>query len=374
MDRFFIAACLLPGVLLSLLAQPVFAIELVGEKLELNGLISLSYDYMDSDVTQAEADISTEDNLLHEEFGYGGNPSRIDIEGVIPVSDDKSFFYEGSKSVAWDGSRDTILGTRSYAAGIRGVFGDISIGRQDTPFRTLGAQFAILRTTIAHRHAVIGATTDKGNRLNRRAEKSILWTQSAPMDDGDIQWKIIYSQDSLRTAGDIDNDMRAVWGAGINRRAANYTLALAHERWEKIYDSRINATRASIKRRFNSLELGLLFENINQDMVPGATDPATLDRNVYGFNVAYEASDTLTYGVQIFTAESYANTRDTGATMYSIGAEKEFSSSFSGSIAYTRTKNEANGAFQAIDGIRGDLGTLPGGMPTAYGVGLRYSF
>ncbi|MEQ9208501.1 MAG: hypothetical protein RLN96_01470, partial [Pseudomonadales bacterium] len=126
MNRFFISACLLPGALLSLLAQPVFAIELVGEKLELNGLISLSYDYMDSDVTQAEAGISTEDNLLHEEFGYGGNPSRIDIEGVIPVSDDKSFFSEGSKSVAWDGSRDTILGTRSYAAGIRGAFGDIS--------------------------------------------------------------------------------------------------------------------------------------------------------------------------------------------------------------------------------------------------------
>lgn len=284
MNRFFIATCMLQGVLLSMLAQPLSAIELVGEKLELTGLISLSYDYMDSDVTQTEADISSDDNLFHEEVGYGGNPSRVDIEGVIPISDDKSFFYEGSKLVVWDGSRDTILGTRSYAAGIRGNFGEISVGRQDTPFRTLGAQFAILRTTIAHRHAVIGATTDKGNRLNRRAEKSLLWTQNAPLEDGDIQWKIIYSQDSLRTAGDIDNDMRAVWGAGINRRAASYTLALAHERWEKIYDSRINATRASIKRRINSLELGLLYENINQDMVPGASDPATLDRNVYGFN------------------------------------------------------------------------------------------
>lgn len=89
---------------------------------------------------------------------------------------------------------------------------------------------------------------------------------------------------------------------------------------------------------------------------------------------AYEASDTLIYGVQILSAESYANTSDTGATMYSIGLEKEFSPSLSGSIAYTRTKNEANGAFQAIDGIRGDLGTLPGGAPTAFGVGLRYSF
>lgn len=365
---------MLQGIFISMLAQPLSAVELVGTKLELTGLISLSYDYMDSDVTQTEADISSDDNLFHEEVGYGGNPSRVDIEGVIPISDDKSFFYEGSKSLVWDGSRDTILRTRSYAAGIRGNFGEISVGRQDTPFRTLGAQFAILRTTIAHRHAVIGATTDKGNRLNRRAEKSILWTQNAPMNDGDIQWKVIYSRDSLRTAGDLDNDMRAVWGVGINRRAANYTLAIAHERWEKIYDSRINATRASIKRRFNSLELGLLYENINQDMVPGASDPATLDRNVYGFNAAYEASDTLVYGVQILSAESYANTRNTGATMYSIGVEKQFSSNLSGSIAYTRTENETNGAFQAIDGIRGDLGTLPGGAPTAYGVGLRYSF
>ncbi|MEQ9209337.1 MAG: porin, partial [Pseudomonadales bacterium] len=234
--------------------------------------------------------------------------------------------------------------------------------------------FAILRTTIVHRHAVIGATTDKGNRLNRRAEKSILWTQNAPMSDGDIQWKIIYSRDSLRTAGDIDNDMRAVWGAGINRRASNYTLGLAHERWEKIYDSRISATRASVRKRFNALELGVLFENINQDMVPGASDPATLDRKVYGFNATWEASDTLTYGAQILSAESYANTSDTGATMYSIGVEKQFSPNLSGSIAYTRTKNELNGAFQAIDGIRGDLGTLPGGSPTAYGAGLRYSF
>ncbi|MEQ9022558.1 MAG: porin, partial [Pseudomonadales bacterium] len=192
--------------------------------------------------------------------------------------------------------------------------------------------------------------------------------------DGDIQWKIIYSRDSLRTAGDIDNDMRAVWGAGINRRASNYTLGLAHERWEKIYDSRISATRASVRKRFNALELGVLFENINQDMVPGASDPATLDRKVYGFNATWEASDTLTYGAQILSAESYANTSDTGATMYSIGVEKQFSPNLSGSIAYTRTKNELNGAFQAIDGIRGDLGTLPGGSPTAYGAGLRYSF
>ncbi len=354
--------------------QTAFAIELIGEKLEFKTMISLSYDYMDSDISREEADADPDDNLVYEEFGYGGNPSRLSLEGVIPLNNDNTFFYEGSKLFVWDGSRDTILRTRHYAMGVRGQFGEISIGKQDTPFRTLGAQFAILRTSIVHRHALIGATADKGNRLNRRAEKSILWSNRAQIGKSNIQWRFMYSHDSLRTSGDPDNDMRAVWGFGINQNSGDYTLALAHERWERIYDSQINATRASIKRQFNAIELGFLYEIINQDMVPGATDPASLDRQLYGINAVYNASETLSYGIQMFSADSYADTTDTGATMYSFGVEKQFSPRLSGSIAYTQTKNEANAAFQAIAGVRGDLGTLPGGTPVAYGVGLRYSF
>jgi len=328
---------------------------------------------MDSDVTQAQADEFSSDNLFSSQIGYGGNPSRVNIEGVVPISDELSFIYQGSKLVVWDGSRDTILGTRSYFAGLRGSFGEISVGRQDTPFRTLGSQFAVLRTTIVHRNAMIGATTDEGNRLNRRAEKSILWTQNTQLTKNNLQWKIIYSADSLRTNGDIDNDGRSAWGTGLDLTADAYSLAVAYERWEKLYDSKINAIRASIKKRFNAFELGFLYEDINQDMVPGTTDPATLDRNAYGFNAAYE-NGSITYAIQILSAESYSDSSDTGATMYSIGAEKEFSQTLTGSIAFTQTRNEANGAFQGIDGVRGDLGTLPGGWPTAFGVGVRYGF
>jgi hypothetical protein len=371
-NRFFSLFCLVSG-LVSIAFQPANALDLIDKKLQLNAMISLSYDYMDSDVGQAAADEFSDDNLLDDDIGYGGNPTRLNAEGIIPVNEELDFFYGVSKVVAWDGSRDKLLGTRSYEAGVKGSFGSLSIGKQDTPFRTVGAQFAILRSTVAHRNALIGATTDKGNRLNRRAEKSILWVQDKDFAGGNLEWKLIFSADSLRTSGNIDNDKRAVWGFGVRHSSNLYTLDLAHEQWEKIYESKINATRAAIKRRINALEIGLLYEIINQDMVAGAIDPATLDRNAFGVNAAYEIGNT-TYGIQILSAESYGNTADTGATMYSIGAEKVFNESLSGSIGYTQTKNEANGAFQGIDGIRGDLGTLTGGAPKAFGVGLRYRF
>jgi len=371
-NRFFSLFCLLSG-LFSVAFQPANALDLIDKKLQLNAMISLSYDYMDSDVGQAAADEFSDDNLVDDEIGYGGNPTRLNAEGIISVNEGLDFFYGVSKVVAWDGSRDKLLGTRSYEAGVRGSFGSLSIGKQDTPFRTVGAQFAILRSTVAHRNALIGATTDEGNRLNRRAEKSILWVQDKDFAGGNLEWKLIYSADSLRTRGNTDNDKRAVWGFGIKHNSDLYTLDLAYEQWEKIYESKINATRAAIKRRINALEIGLLYEIINQDMVPGAISPPTLDRNAFGVNAAYEIGN-ITYGIQILSAESYANSNDTGATMYSIGAEKVFNSSLSGSIGYTQTKNEANGAFQGIDGIRGDLGTLNGGAPKAFGVGLRYRF
>tara|TARA_R110002073_G_scaffold222228_1_gene382441 strand:+ start:177 stop:1295 length:1119 start_codon:yes stop_codon:yes gene_type:complete len=371
-NRFFCLFCLLPGSF-SFVFQPAFALDLIDEKLQLHAMISMSYDYMDSDVSSTAANELTDDNLVDEDVGYGGNPSRLNIEDVIPINDGLDFFYAGSKLVVWDGSRDKLLYTRSYSAGVRGSFGSLSVGKQDTPFRTVGAQFAILRSTIAHRNALIGATTDEGNRLNRRAEKSILWTNSTDLAGGNLEWKLIYSVDSLRTSGNIDNDKRAVLGFGINHSSDRYTLDLAHEQWEQIYESRINATRTAIKRRINELEIGFLYEIIKQDMVPGAISLPTLDRNAFGVNAAYEIGN-ITYGIQILSAESYAGSTDTGATMYSIGAEKVFNASLSGSVGYTQTKNEANGAFQGIDGVRGDLGTLAGGAPRAVGLGLRYRF
>ena len=99
MNRFFSLFCLVSG-LVSFAFQPANALDLIDKKLQLNAMISLSYDYMDSDVGQAAADEFSDDNLLDDDIGYGGNPTRLNAEGIIPVNEELDFFYGVSKVVA----------------------------------------------------------------------------------------------------------------------------------------------------------------------------------------------------------------------------------------------------------------------------------
>ena len=72
---------------------------------------------------------------------------------------------------------------------------------------------------------------------------------------------------------------------------------------------------------------------------------------------------------------SHAVSPNSGAQMVTIAAEKTINSSLSGYAAYSQTDNEENASYQGVDGGHGDeLGTLPGGTPKAFSVGLKYTF
>ena len=119
------------------------------------------------------------------------------------------------------------------------------------------------------------------------------------------------------------------------------------------------------------MTLGLVYDTATQRTAPDR--PATLNRDAYAVNMSV-VRGTWAYQAQVLKAETYEGSLDTGAYMFTVGILKTFGEWLEGSIGYTEPRNEANAAFQAIDGSRGDLGTLPGGSPRAFGVGVRYSF
>jgi len=346
--------------------------EIVGKQLEIYGTIHGSIDYMDSDVPDSVADAESEDKLLVGDFGISSNTSKLGIKGVHDLNDEIRLLYQAEQFVDLDNNSDKTFSTRNTYLGVGGHFGEVLIGRYDTPFKLVSSRYSVLSDTLGDRRAILGASSTKGNKLNLRAEKMILWRNKTALASGTFDWIIQYSAKANKNSSAAANDDRTMWGAWGQWSRDSFSVVMAHDSWSSIYDGEIDATRIATKNTFGKLTAAVIFETIQHDLDAGGQ--GMLDRNAWGANLTY-AHDSWKYYTQILSASSYANVPDSGALMFSIAAEKTLAKGLTTYVIYSQTDNDANATYQGVDGGHGDeLATLPGGTPKAFSVGLKYAF
>lgn len=354
------------------LTQSAWAMSVVDEKLNIYGVVHASIDYMDSDVSDEQADASQIDKLSSGDVSISSNSSRIGFNGQLPVSDELKMLYQFEQAVSLEGSSLGSLGSRNSYLGIQGHWGEFLVGRYDTPFKIVGVKYTLFMDTVADRGNILGAGNGEGEQLNRRAENMMLWRRESQLMGGQLNWMLQYSSDAVKSPGIVDANERAMWGAFAQWQTGGFSLAMGYDHWRKLLDSEIKALRIAAQQSWGAATVSVLYETISQDLVDGSQ--GVFDRDAYSANVSFNKAD-YKYIAQIMAAEDYADSSDTGAVVVSAGVEKYLSKTLKLYTVYTQTDNDTYAQFQGVDGSHGDeIATLPGGSPKAISIGAKFIF
>ncbi len=346
--------------------------ELIGEKLDFYGTLHGSIDYMDSDVNDQLANADPNDRFIASDMNISSNTTKLGIKGRLRTDNSMDFLYQVEQFVDLDSEDRIDFSTRNTYLGIAGSFGQVLVGRHDSPFKLVSSRYSILTDTVGDRRAILGASSASGNRMNLRADNMILWRHQKETASGSVDWMVQYSPNANNDTGIPNNNDLSMWGVWGQWRADSFSAVIAHDSWAGIYGGEIDATRVAARKTHGAFTSALLFEHINHDLA--GEGQGLLDRNAWGANLTY-TNASWKYSFQVLTALSHAVSPDSGARMISLAAEKTIHDSLTGYVAYTQTDNEQNASYQAVDGGHGDeLSTLPGGTPRALSVGLKYQF
>ncbi|WP_372759691.1 porin [Litorivivens sp.] len=348
------------------------AIEVVGKQLEFYGVMHVSLDYLDSDVSRAVAKQNGNDALTDGELSVSSNISRVGIRGEQMLSPELTVLYQLEQTINLDGSNGDSLTSRNSFLGIRGRYGELLAGRYDTLFKLVGTQYSLLNDTIADRGAIIGAVSGVGNLLDRRAENMLMWRDERDTNSGRWLWALQYSADSQRSAGSADNNDRKLLGGSLTWQGDSQSATLAHDHYTELAGGTIDATRLGLQHREGRLTANLILERVRHDLDVGGH--GLLDRNAVAVNVGWKQGG-FNWIVQVMEAADFAGVSDSGALKLSFGLEKMLAPSLKTYVVYTQTDNDRNAAYQGVDGTHGDeLATTPGNDPSALSAGLRFAF
>ncbi|MEQ9022559.1 MAG: porin, partial [Pseudomonadales bacterium] len=120
-------------ILLSAYSNVLYAREIIGEKLNIYGTLNGSIDYLDSDVNDQLAEADPGDKLLNGETGISSNTTKIGARGRLAFNNDVDVLYQVEQFVDLDSDERIDFSTRNTFLGIAGSYGEVLVGRHDTP-------------------------------------------------------------------------------------------------------------------------------------------------------------------------------------------------------------------------------------------------
>ncbi|WP_369855064.1 porin [Candidatus Thalassolituus haligoni] len=370
------------GVILLGATWQATAVELGDHPLNFYGSLHASLDYLDSDISEAEAAASASDKLSSGDVSLSFNSSKIGLRGEIPTDvAGLTAFYQIEQNITPDGSSSNTWTTRNSYLGLRWQPSDqrtaeLLAGRYDSLVKGIALDYSLLKHTVADRGAILGAGANRGNALDLRVENMLLGRWQTPLAGGALHLALQYSPDAVKSSGYVDNNQRLYVGARADWSRAGWTLAAATEHWQQLALGSASGDSDSwrILARYRGAQWTLqgLMENLRYQ--PDDHSITDLDRKAWALQSAWK-SGKLTWLGSIMKAASYRHSEDTGAVMLSGGVERKLSKSLKTYGVYTRTNNDSNASFQGVDGTHGDeLATLPGRSPQALSAGLVLSF
>lgn len=344
------------GLILLFPFASLHALELVEKKLHLYGKIHLSVDSSDRD----------DPGVNNDGTSISSNSSRLGLKGEIPAGA-HTLIYQYEQGANLDSGGGQLVTRNSYG-GIKSKFGKLIIGHHDTPFHTVGSKWGLFSDTVGDRRTILGASYVDGNQLNERARNALLYALENQTFRLHLMHAIDAEVDSAAT-GNVDNNDISVTSFGLHYNANGLWCAFTHEGWtghSKAGDS--SAMRLALKYKLSMAKLGFIYEAIDSDT------HAQWKRNAMGVNADIKlGNDSLR--IQYVMAESADGTTDTGGSSMALGYFHKLDKSSQVYLAYNTTDNDANAAFQGVDGGHGDeVKTVAGGAPSSFSAGLVFKF
>lgn len=348
---------LLAGTALALSPSASAAVALAGPALEAFGKIDLSLDLSDTDIPGDSRN-----------FSLSSNESLIGLKGQHDINPDLALVWQLAQEYRSDEGGGEFASHNTFAGFTGRSFGTALFGHHDTPFKTVGTRWSVLGNTVGEARSILGASADGNDavHMNQRARNALLYMNTFQ----GLEVHAMYATDVQdNTAGNVDNNDNDMFSAAVWYTLGLLKLSLGYEQQSNLLGGDANGLRLAASHQVTrDGQVGLIFESISTDDAPA------LERNVVGINGSLRAG-AYTYAAEVLIADGSDAPGDTGALKIGLGVTRQLDAQTRIYAAFAMTDNEDQAQYKAADGDHGDeIGTSPGGAPSALSVGFSFAF
>lgn len=286
----------------------------------LYGRMNVSLDFVDNG-EDSSAQLASNSSRLgvrgSEDLGFAGLKGVYQIEAGL-LSDGQTF-----------GNSD--LTARNTYLGLAGDFGELRLGKHDTPYKISTLRLNFFADTLGDKHHMVGQAGDNEYNFYRRNDNTILYM--SPNLDG-LQFMVSYTTDigDDRPDNPDANDRDAFSISGSFEQGPMY-VAVAYEQLNEFsFGEDAKAWKVGGTYQIQDLTLAAMYENLDTG-VSGIGD-----RDAFHLGAKYQLGQA--YLMASYTNAGEFDVDDTDAQMFALGAGYNFTNRTGMYAVYAQTSNE----------------------------------
>lgn len=307
------------------------------------------------------------DNSDDPTFAASSNSSRLGVKGKYQLDDGLTATFGIEYQVATTDDAKSLSRRNSFAA-LEGNFGQILIGRYDTPMKKLGRSVDLFWSSQLGENRTI----TNSNKFDARYDNAVQYSKKF----NNIKFTTAFYIDAGNTSDRIDDDSVNVSSSSIVYEKGAFMFGGGYE----VVSGKSQDPQATEKEDAKGLRLVGSYKMGDHKVVgffESATDvsgTAGKDRNLYGLGWSMKQGKYV-YKAQLYSADDFDNTDDTAATLLSAGVDYNYSKKVAVYVVASRMAND-NAAKFAIVGVGHDdkLDVIKGEDNMGLSIGTRIKF
>ncbi len=370
------------------------------------GQLDVSYDSIRTD-----ADTANGDTVKGTLSRVSSNASRIGFKGKEDLGNGTYANWQIEQQVDLDAGGNT-WATRNTFVGLGGGFGEVRLGKMDTPHKMSTGALDPFADTMGDYNTIIGngglgSLTPYTTNLTTGAVTlgttrvytgSSDWERRANNTIAYISPNMSGLTAAVAYVAGAETDINSTpqgraWSLGLMYSNGPIYAGLG---WEKNYnDSTVynattvpatytgtyqqymgafikndTSTRLGVGYDFGVAKVGLVMDRIQMQ-----SEFESISRNAYLLNVVAPVTAAVDVKAAYGKAKSWSGTSDTGATNWVVGVDYKMSKRTKLYALYTKTDNQTNGGYGIGQGAGGSFYNVAAGQaPSAFSLGVRHSF
>lgn len=254
--------------------------------------------------------------------------SRFGIKGDRDLGDGLKAIYKFEWQVDYEQKTDAALDRRNMYVGLKGGFGEVRVGRHDTPLKMSQGKFDQFGDTDADlKHA---GDQDGENRI----DNVIVYMNKV----GNVGFSLAAAPGEEDAGTNVNDGAADTVSAAVNYNNGPLYLALAHDS----YANAANAAQDSITRftgtyKFNNMQVGLLLQN----GVEKATTAAN-EEDWVGLSFNTKVGKKGKIKAQYIEVED-SQTSPLEGTLMAVGYDYKYDKKTTGYVMYSNLEEEQAG-------------------------------
>lgn len=308
-------------------------------------------------------------STVEDKWVLSSNNSRLGVRGALNLNENGSLqaIYQAEYGITVDSRASNPFSQRNIFVGLKGNFGQVTAGHNDTPFKTAGGRIELFSDLPADLGAVIiGGENRVDNLITYNSPKFSNFQVNVAFAPGEGR----ETADHTAAEPDLEDGIADSYSASIVFDNQTFYAALAYDGNQpatRSFDGltgtpagagqqRVNALLAVGKVTINGFEVGALVQQSQ-----GANDINEDNKDTsFAVNAAYTFNK---FRFKIQYAESEGEISETKATLLGLGAEYAFHKQTTAHVFAALGTRENTVAAPAVDV-----------QDKSFGVGLIHRF